>query len=181
MEFSELTNKELKGILRENQVKNYSNLNKKELVKKVNQLTREQNGGKSGKKKYKLKELVGGLETNEISKSLLSNENMAKKNKNPNIYSRESRGYKPPSRANIPITTNEKIRAETQQQQQLSANLLNKSENNSLGQQKGQLLNKTADNHETIQNKGTLVNPQTNSIQSNSDNPQYKCDPCTIQ
>ena len=60
MEFSELTNKELKGILRENQVKNYSNLNKKELIKKVNQLTREQNGGKSGKgkngkKKYRLR------------------------------------------------------------------------------------------------------------------------------
>ena len=51
MEFSELTNKELKGILRENKVKNYSNLNKKELVKKVKQLTREQNGGKSGKGK----------------------------------------------------------------------------------------------------------------------------------
>ena len=66
MEFSELTNKELKGILRENQVKNYSNLNKKELVKKVKQLTREQNGGKSGKgkngkkKKYTLKDLFGG-------------------------------------------------------------------------------------------------------------------------
>ena len=66
MEFSELTNKELKGILRENQVKNYSNLNKKELVKKVKQLTREQNGGKSGKgkngkkKKYTLKDLIGG-------------------------------------------------------------------------------------------------------------------------
>ena len=66
MEFSELTNKELKNILRENQVKNYSKLNKKELVKKVNQLTREQNGGKSGKgkngkkKKYTLKDLFGG-------------------------------------------------------------------------------------------------------------------------
>jgi hypothetical protein len=65
MEFSELTNKELKGILRENQVKNYSNLNKKELVKKVNNLIKVQNGGKSGKgkngkkKKYKLKDLIG--------------------------------------------------------------------------------------------------------------------------
>jgi hypothetical protein len=66
MRLSELSNRELKGILRENQVKNYSNLNKKELVKKVNQLTREQNGGKSGKgkngkkKKYTLKDLIGG-------------------------------------------------------------------------------------------------------------------------
>ena len=51
MELSELTNRELKNILRENQVKNYSNLNKKQLVKKVNQLIREQNGGKSGKGK----------------------------------------------------------------------------------------------------------------------------------
>lgn len=69
MEFSELTNKELKGILRENQVKNYSNLNKKELIKKVNNLIKVQNGGKSGKgkngkkKKYTLKDLIGGDET----------------------------------------------------------------------------------------------------------------------
>ncbi len=66
MEFSELTNKELKGILRENKVKNYSNLNKKELVKKVNQLIKAKNGGKSGKekngkkKKNTFKDLIGG-------------------------------------------------------------------------------------------------------------------------
>jgi hypothetical protein len=66
MVLSELTNKELKGILQENDVKNYSNLNKKELVKKVNQLIKAQNGGKSGKgkngkkKKYALKDLIGG-------------------------------------------------------------------------------------------------------------------------
>ena len=68
MEFSELTNTELKSILRENQVKNYSKLNKKDLVKKLNQLIKAQNGGnsgkrnnrKNGKKKYKLKQLIGG-------------------------------------------------------------------------------------------------------------------------
>jgi hypothetical protein len=68
MEFSELTNIELKSILRENQVKNYSKLNKKDLVKKLNQLIKAQNGGnsgkrnnrKNGKKKYKLKQLIGG-------------------------------------------------------------------------------------------------------------------------
>ena len=68
MEFSELTNIELKSILRENQVKNYSKLNKKDLVKKLNQLIKAQNGGnsgkrnnrKKGKKKYKLKQLIGG-------------------------------------------------------------------------------------------------------------------------
>ena len=65
MVLSELTNKELKGILRENNVRNYSKLNKKNLVKKVNQLIKAQNGGgkKSGKgenKKYTLKELIGG-------------------------------------------------------------------------------------------------------------------------
>ena len=68
MEFSELTNIELKSILRENQVKNYSKLNKKDLVKKLNQLIKAQNGGNSGKrnnrnngkKKYKLKQLIGG-------------------------------------------------------------------------------------------------------------------------
>jgi hypothetical protein len=65
MVLSELTNKELKSILRENDVRNYSKLNKKNLVKKVNQLIKAQNGGgkKSGKgknKKYTLKELIGG-------------------------------------------------------------------------------------------------------------------------
>jgi hypothetical protein len=65
MVLSELTNKELKGILRENHVRNYSKLNKKGLLKKVNQLIKAQNGGgkKNGKgknKKYTLKELIGG-------------------------------------------------------------------------------------------------------------------------
>ena len=65
MVLSELTNKELKGILRENHVRNYSKLNKKGLLKKVNQLIKAQNGGgkKNGKgknKKYTLKDLIGG-------------------------------------------------------------------------------------------------------------------------
>jgi hypothetical protein len=63
MELSELTNKELKNILRQNDVKNYSKLNKKDLVKKVNQLIRAQNGGKSlkeEKRKIYIKELIGG-------------------------------------------------------------------------------------------------------------------------
>jgi hypothetical protein len=69
MVLSELTNKELKGILRENNVRNYSKLNKKGLLKKVNQLIKEQNGGKDGKgkngkkKKYTLKDFIGGGET----------------------------------------------------------------------------------------------------------------------
>jgi hypothetical protein len=66
MVLSELTNKELKSILQQNNVKNYSKLNKKDLVKKVNQLIKAQNGGgkKSGKeknKKYTFRELIGGL------------------------------------------------------------------------------------------------------------------------
>ena len=48
MTISELTNKELKNILRENNVKNYSKLTKKDLVKKVNQLIKAQNGEKTG-------------------------------------------------------------------------------------------------------------------------------------
>ena len=44
-ELSQFTNKELKDILKKNQVKNYSKLNKKDLIKKVNQLTNSQNGG----------------------------------------------------------------------------------------------------------------------------------------
>jgi hypothetical protein len=45
IELSQFTNKELKDILKKNQVKNYSKLNKKDLIKKVNQLTNSQNGG----------------------------------------------------------------------------------------------------------------------------------------
>jgi hypothetical protein len=67
MIISELTNKELKNILRENNIKNYSKLTKKDLVKKVNQLIKAQNGGgkKSGKnKKYTMRDLIGGAENN---------------------------------------------------------------------------------------------------------------------
>jgi len=65
MVLSELTNKELKSILRENDVRNYSKLNKKNLVKKVNQLIKVQNDGgkkseKGENKKYTLRELIGG-------------------------------------------------------------------------------------------------------------------------
>jgi hypothetical protein len=175
MELSKLSNKELKNILRENQVKNYSKLNKKELVKKVNQLIKAQNGGKSGKKKYKLKELIGGKDPEELEQPLLSKENRKGIN-NPNSNSGKSRGYQPPFPTNIPITNNEKKRAASLQQQQPSANLLNQSENNKLGQQTAQLINNN--NPRTIQNQGTLVSSQ--SIQ-NPDNPQNKCDPCTIQ
>lgn len=68
MVLSELTNKELKSILRENDVRNYSKLNKKGLLKKVTQLIKVQNGGskKSGKvgnKKDTLMELIGGEPT----------------------------------------------------------------------------------------------------------------------
>jgi hypothetical protein len=59
MELSELTNRELKNILRQNNIKNYSKLNKKELVKKVNKLIKVKNGGNQNKK-YTFKNLVGG-------------------------------------------------------------------------------------------------------------------------
>jgi len=154
MELSELTNRELKNILRENQVKNYSKLNKKELVKKVNQLTREQNGGKSGKRKYKLKELIGGQPEKE---SLLSNENRKRIN-NQNSNSGKNRGYIPPSIVNsgkqnpknqvsppnssIQPNTNQNqvspanlsIQPNTNQNQVSPANTLNQSEINSQGQ-----------------------------------------------
>ena len=127
MELSELTNKELKSILRENQVKNYSNLNKKELVKKVNQLTREQNGGKSGKrkngkkKKYTLKDLIGGKEAEELKQPLLSNQNRQNRNDTLSISGIEPGGYIPPSIKNIPITKNERKKAALQPQQPLSS------------------------------------------------------------
>lgn len=63
MELSELTNRELKNILRQNNIKNYSKLNKKELVKKVNKLIKVKNGGNQNKKNN-LKNLVGGDEDN---------------------------------------------------------------------------------------------------------------------
>ena len=64
LELSKLTNRELKNILHDNQIKNYSKLNKKNLVKKVNQFINKQSGGNSSRrnnKKYTLKELVGGV------------------------------------------------------------------------------------------------------------------------
>jgi len=65
LELSKMTNRELKNILRDNQIKNYSKLNKKDLVKKVNKLINNQSGRKNGgnakNKKYTLKELVGGF------------------------------------------------------------------------------------------------------------------------
>jgi hypothetical protein len=59
MELSELTNRELKNILRQNNVKNFSKLNKKELIKKVNKLIKVKNGGNQNKK-YTFKNLSGG-------------------------------------------------------------------------------------------------------------------------
>jgi len=57
-ELLKLTNRELKNILRENSIKNYSKLNKKDLVNKVNKILNiQQKGGK----KYKLKNLNGGV------------------------------------------------------------------------------------------------------------------------
>lgn len=55
-ELLKLTNRELKNILRENNINNYSKLNK---VNKI--LNSQQKGGQNhNKKKYKLKELIGG-------------------------------------------------------------------------------------------------------------------------
>ena len=68
MELSELTNKELKGILRENDVRNYSKLNKKDLVKKVNKLLNSQIGGKIKYKKNNLKKMIGGEENDDDDK-----------------------------------------------------------------------------------------------------------------
>jgi len=55
MGLSELTNKELKNILRQNNIKNYSKLNKKDLTKKV-------------------KKLIGGDTLNHINTSTLTKE-----------------------------------------------------------------------------------------------------------
>jgi len=163
MEFSELSNKELKNILRENQVKNYSKLNKKELVKKVNQLIREQNGGKSGKRKYKLKELVGGLEPNELTQSLL----------NPGIQSKKNYDNSRP----IVIPRNSKdinYQKFNNSQKKLNNpnNILEESTNNR---------KKRAEILDQQQSLEVSANSQTNSIQSNPDNPQNNCDACTIQ
>ena len=163
MEFSELTNKELKGILRENQVKNYSKLNKKELVKKVNQLTRKQNGGK----KYTLKELIGGA-PDELKQPILSNNNRKQKNGPPTIYTREPMGYQPPSPANIPITQNEKNRATLQQQQQPSAPALSQNE-----------IKKLENNEEARQIKEATRLSLENQVNNNKG--KNECGACSIQ
>ena len=69
-ELSKFTNQELKNILRENQIKNYSKLNKKDLVKKVNNMLNNQNGGKKKYKKYTLKDIAGGAEPDEKESGL---------------------------------------------------------------------------------------------------------------
>ena len=115
MGLSDLTNKELKNILRQNNVKNYSKFNKKDLVKMVNQLINAQNGGKNGKKKngknkYKLKDLIGG-EPPDSNQPLLSKENRFTNNK------MKQGSYEPPSVKSIPITNSER-KAFLQNQQQ---------------------------------------------------------------
>ena len=74
MGLSELTNKELKNILRQNNIKNYSKLNKKDLTKKVNQLIKLQNN--AGKK------INGGYNSNTKNTSVPINvkTNLNKKN-----------------------------------------------------------------------------------------------------
>ena len=191
MELYKLSNKELKGILRENQVKNYSKLNKKELVKKVNQLTREQNGGKSGKGKNRLKELIGG-EPGEL-KPLLSNNNRKNKNGPPTIYTRESTGYQPPSPANIPITQNEKNKATLQQQQQLSAPLLSESEQKKINnheekRQINEATRRSLENQSVKQplnqvnnNEATRRSLENQSVNQPSKQEKNECGLCTIQ
>jgi len=44
-ELSILTNKELKDILKKKKIKNYSKMNKRDLIEKINQITISQNGG----------------------------------------------------------------------------------------------------------------------------------------
>ena len=77
MGLSELTNKELKNILRQNNIKNYSKLNKKDLTKKVNQLIKLQNN--AGKK------INGGYNSNTKNTSVPINvkTNLNKKNIQP--------------------------------------------------------------------------------------------------
>jgi hypothetical protein len=154
----ELSNRELKNILRENQVKNYSKLNKKELVKKVNQLTREQNGGKSGKKKYKLKELIGGKDPEELEQPL-SNENRIIKN-NPNSNSGKSRGNIPPSQAENSENKNKVSLAN----HLIESNTSQVSTDNTLTQ--------------PITSQKQVSTPNTLSQSKNNEN---KCNSCSIQ
>jgi len=117
MELSELTNKELKYILRQNNVKNYSKLNKKDLVKKVNQLIKAQNGG-NNKKKNKLNELIGGA----LNREQLLSENQREEINQRNINSSKSRGgYNPPKPPEIgPQPETQLSQPQSQPQTQLS-------------------------------------------------------------
>jgi hypothetical protein len=180
MELSELTNKELKNILRQNNVKNYSKLNKKDLVKKVNQLIKEQNGDK---KKYKLNELIGGdhLKGNKnLSQSLLTNQNITarkinEKNKS-TIYSRESRGYEPPKINPNGTMVPPPISSSNPSEQSISSSipsapLLTPYEANQLRIQEEQRQLNAAKNM-SLQNQGVI---QKNNLGNNE-----QCKGCTI-
>jgi hypothetical protein len=207
MGLSDLTNKELKNILRENDVKNYSKFNKKDLVKMVNQLINAQNGGKNekiknGKKKYKLKELIGG-EPPEVKQPLLSNNN---RNKNSPITNNTNRrgSYEPPSANNIQITNSERQaflqkqqqkqqqqeqqqqeqlqqeqqQQEQQQQEQQQQEQLQQPTNNSANNPPVKSLNKN-DANKIIQKNQSQSNIVPDSVETIVNN-QEKCKACTI-
>jgi len=183
MRLSDLTNKELKNILRQKNVKNYSKFNKKDLVKMVNQLINAQNGGK---KKYKLKELIGG-ESPELTQPLLSNKNRNKKN-SPITNNIRRGSYEPPSAKNIQITNSEKQaflqkqQQEPQQpqqpQQQEQQEQLQQPKNNSANNPPVKSLNKNYANKiiQTNQSQSNIVSNSGETIVNN----QEKCKACTI-
>ena len=181
MGLSDLTNKELKNILRQNNVKNYSKFNKKDLVKMVNQLINAQNGGKNekinnGKKKYKLKELIGG-EPPEILQPLLSKNNRNKKNSTITNNTIGQESYKPPSAKNIPITNSEK-QAFLQKQQQEKL----QQEQPQQEQPQQEKLQQEQPQQEQPQQEQPKNNSANNSANSGETivNNQEKCKSCTI-
>ena len=197
MELSELTNKELKNILRQNNVKNYSKLNKKELVKKVNQLIKAQNGGKgekikNGKKKYKLKELIGGVGNGTPTKvEDVKFENLREQQQQ--LQKVNTQGQQTASTSNISAqnpqgqqtASTSNISAQNLQGQQIapppypppsfqtaSAPNFNNSQQNALiKQEENRQLNEAT--RRSLENQGGVINPA-------GVNNQEKCKACTI-
>ncbi len=198
-ELSELSNRELKNILRENQVKNYSKLNKKELVKKVNLLIKQQNGGGKNSrknKKYTLRDLiVGGKpkmrlgangnpiigsngqpifyeETDESNKPPVQGTNGAKKGNGSNNSAASQTPVQGTNGANTGIRSNNS--AASKQPPAQGATIGNGSNSPPESQNPAQGA-ETANN----QNNGSRINVATAS--SETINKSKNCGPCSIQ
>jgi hypothetical protein len=156
MELSELTNRELKNILRQNNIKNYSKLNKKELVKKVNKLIKVKNGGNCNKK-YTFKKLIGGDEDNPAESTMKPSTPSSLSSKTSNLKNQL------PTEAKAAITSNP----------QPSAPPLNAVNEKKLSNQEFNRQTELAKEESLKNNPNSTQNPNTNPKKE-------ECGPCSI-